>query len=174
MSATTKPAPGSRAAVLDSVVRSVAEGRYRLAQLHLMWNRDRAPYEEMAELVTSATEVPALPPGLTADDVIGRTKPEYLPGWLDAHIDTEIRRILNGQPVSGPAPVQLVARVVAAVCIDVSVDALDAAQRAVEPEAAPTEATPRNRLIHLGVPETIDLDDAPLAESEPALPPPQR
>jgi hypothetical protein len=173
MSATTKPTPGSRAAVLDSVVRSVAEGRYRYAQLQLLWHRDRVPPEEMAELVTSATQVPGVPAGLTAAEVIARTKPEFLPEWLEPHIDTEIRRIFGGQPVSGPAPVQLVARVVAAVCIDVSVDTLDAAPRAIEPEAAPSDPT-RSRLIHLGVPETIDLAREQLAESGSVLPPPQR
>jgi hypothetical protein len=174
MPAMSKPAPGSPAAVLDTVVRSVAEGRYRYAQLLLLWHRDRVPPEDMAELVTGATEVPALPPGLTASEVIERAKPAMLPEWLAHHIDTEIARIFAGQPVSGSAPLQLVARVVAAVCIDVSVDTIDAAQRAEEPDAAPTDAAARNRLIHLGVPDTIHLASGELTDSGPRLPPPSR
>ena len=173
MTATSKPAPGSPAAILDTVVRSVAEGRYRYAQLHLLWNRDRVPAEQMAELITEASRVPAMPMGLTASQVIERARPNHLPDWLAPQLDTEIVRICAGQPVSGNTPTHLVARVVAAVCIDVCVDTLDAAHRALQPDAAPAEAPPRNRLIHLGAPELIDLDDE-LAESGPTLPPPPR
>jgi hypothetical protein len=173
MTATSKPTPGSPAAILDTVVRSVAEGRYRYAQLHLLWNRDRVPADQMAEVITAASTVPAMPPGLTAAQVIERARPQHLPDWLGAQLDTEIVRICTGQPVSGTTPTHLVARVVAAVCIDVCVDTLDAAHRALRPDEAPAEAAPRNRLIHLGGPELIELDDE-LAESGPSLPPPPR
>lgn len=173
MTATSKPAPGSRAVVLDAVVRAVTEGRYRYAQLLLLWHRDRVPPEEMAELVTSATAAEAFPPGITPAEVIARSKPHIVPDWLDHQIDNEIHRIFARQPVAGASPVQLVARVVAAVCIDVSVDTMDAATRSPDDLEA-TTPTPRNRLIHLGAPDTIDLDAPPVPEAGPLLPPPPR
>lgn len=173
MTATSQPAPGSRAAVLDAVVRAVTEGRYRYAQLLLLWHRERVSPEEMAEAITAATAADSFPPGLTPAEVIARTKPALLPEWLGHHIDNEISRIFHGQPVAGTSPLQLVARVVAAVCIDVSVDAADAATRSPDDLAA-TGTEPRNRLIHLGAPETIDLGEPTLSEPGPLLPPPPR
>jgi hypothetical protein len=172
MTATSRPAPGSPAAILDTVVRSVAEGRYRYARLQLLWNRERVPPEEMATLVTQASAVPQLPMGLTANEVIQRARPQFLPAWLAPHLDAEIHRICAGHPVAGATPLQLVARIVAAVCIDVCIDTLDAAQRAARPDAEPAEAAPRNRLIHLGGPELITLGDDQLSEPGPLLPPP--
>lgn len=128
MTATSRPVPGSHAAVLDSVVRAVAEGRYRMARLHLLWNRDRAPLYEMAELVDSATEMPVMPAGLTVDAVL-ETTAEVLPAWLGHQVDAEIRRIFARQPVAGYAPDQLMVRIAAAMCIDVSAETAEAAVR---------------------------------------------
>lgn len=188
MTATSKPAPGSPAAVLDAVVKLVAEGRHRMAQLVLLWHRERAPFEEMAEAVTSATEMPVTPPGLTAQSVIDSIRAVLWPTWLEHQVTNEVARIFAGQPVSGSSPVQLVARIAAAMCIDVSVETIDAGQRAAyaeSPENAETEgvgrgtpepAAPRKSLIHLGLPDTIDLDHPEHAQQPvdhgPVLPPP--
>jgi hypothetical protein len=172
MTATSRPAPGSPAALLDTVVRSVVEGRYRYARLHLLWNRDRVPPEHMATLITQASAAPQLPVGLTANEVIQRARPQFLPAWLAPHLDAEILRICAGQPVAGTTPLQLVARVVAAVCIDVYVDTLVAADRAARPDGEPPDGAPRTRLIHLGAPDLITLGDDQLSETSPLLPPP--
>ncbi len=199
MNATSRPQPGSRAAVLDSVVRAVSEGRYRMAQLQLQWHSDRAPLHEMAELITSATAMPHMPGGLDAEAVIASSRSALLPNWLEHHIDNEVHRIFSGQPTAGASPLQLVARVVAAVCIDVAAEKLDAAARA-ETSASATEQTPeadldlrtgarddlaadraapeapahRTRLIHLDAQATIDLEEASFADLGPVWPPPPR
>lgn len=190
MTASSRPDPGSRAAVLDSVVRYVAEGRYRMAQLHLIWHRDRAPLEEMAELVNTATEVPTVPFGLTAEAVLAVKENRLLPVWLGHQVGNEVRRIFAGQPVAGASPVQLVARVAAAMRIDVAAESSEAATRAHLPEspladdlvvadltdgaAGDRVENPHSRLIHLGRTETINLGDPRVPEPGPAIPPPPR
>jgi hypothetical protein len=173
MTATSKPTPGSAAGVLDVVVRSVTEGRYRYAQLHLMWSRGRVAVDELAGLVSQASTVPDLPPTLTAGHVIATTKPQLLPGWLSQAIDVEIGRICSGLPVASSSPGQLVARITAAVCIDVAADTFDAAARVERPDTLPA-AAPRSRLIHLGAPEVIALDETEMSEPRRLLPPPLR
>lgn len=198
MAAMSKPIPGSRAAVLDSVVRAVAEGRYRMAQLHLLWHGERAPFDEMAELVNEATEIPAMPLDLTPEAVLAGTRNVLLPDWLARHLDNEVARIFAKQPVGGTTPVQLVARVAAAMLIDVSAESTEAAHRIDlgDPELSDEDVVAdltdepvsaghgngRTRLIHLGGgtdtigTDTIDLSEVDRSEvparPQPFLPPP--
>lgn len=165
MNATTKPTPGSAAAVLESAVHSVAEGRYRFARLQLLWPNSIEILEEVALLLNDASAVPDLPSGLTAASVIERGKPRLLPDWLEATIDDEIARVCSGRPVGQVGPTHLVARIAAAVCIDVCADMIEAAGRRVEPgstspaAAAPVPAHHRHRMIDLesSPREVIDL-----------------
>lgn len=104
MSATTKPTPGSAAAILEVAVHSVAEGRYRHARLTLLRAAASALLPDIVELVNDASTAADLPAGLTPATVIERGKPPMLPGWLDAALDVEIARICAGSPVAEPTP----------------------------------------------------------------------
>lgn len=169
MSATTKPTPGSAAAILEVAVHSVAEGRYRYARLHLLWAGTSGLLPDIVELVNEASAVADLPAGLTSGTVIARGKPRLLPGWLDAALDGEIARICAGSPVAEPTPDRLVARITGAVCIDVCADTHDAATRAGvdagaehAPEDVAAAAHHRHRMLDLDSSEVIHLEaDAP-------------
>lgn len=158
MIATSKPLPGTAAALVDLAARYITEGRYRMAHLHLVWHRERIDPDELAELVNEATAVPAIPAGLRAADVIDHGKPDQLPRWLDAPIDVEIARIFSRQPVAATGSAQLVARLAAAICVDVSVEIALAAGRVHEPDASSDAAAPTGRSIHLDAPDLIELD----------------
>lgn len=162
MPTTTPPAPGSARAVVDVVVKVVSEGRYRYGRLHLLQHAQREPLDEVAGLVNEATAVPQLPPGFTPAAVVESGKPHDLPGWLHAAVDEEIARICSGVDVASADPTRLVARMVAAICIDVSVDNLVAAARSESAEADPDAAgdvpvASRSRMIHLDSPQVISL-----------------
>ena len=178
MSATTKPAPGSAAAVLDVAVHSVAEGRYRYAKLHLMWRATTVPLDDLAELVNQASAAPELPLGLTAATVSAKGKPKLIPRWLDEALDEEIQRICGGRPVAKATPTALVARITAAVCIDVCADTHEASSRtAADTDAAESGGHHRHRMIDLEsrAGEVIDLGvDQPADAGSPSSPPPGR
>ncbi|MDZ7677737.1 MAG: hypothetical protein U5K29_04235 [Acidimicrobiales bacterium] len=169
MSATTKPTPGSAAAILEVAVHSVAEGRYRHARLTLLRAAASALLPDIVELVNDASTAADLPAGLTPATVIERGKPPMLPGWLDAALDVEIARICAGSPVAEPTPDQLVARITGAVCIDVCADIHEAAARAdVDaagehgPEDVAAAIHHRHRMLDLDSSEVIHLEaDAP-------------
>ena len=171
MVAMSKSAPGTPAALLDVTIRSVTEGRYRYAMLHLVWLRDRISLDEVAELVNRASTIPEMPWGLTAADVIANSRPSNLPAWLNVPLDDEITRICSGLPVASSLPAQLVGRIAAAVCVDVFVDTADAAVRAAhdgdpdEPNDAGEPTAHRSRMIHLTVPDLISIEDDELSDS---------
>lgn len=177
MNATTKPAPGSAAAVLDVAVHSVAEGRYRYARLHLIWRQATVPLDDLAELVNEASAVPELPPGLTPATIIETGRPKLLPEWLAIALDDEIARICAGRPVAKATPTQLVARITAAVCIDVCADTHEASTRVgadAEAEAVDAAGRHRHRMIDFEAPagEVIDLGaEQPTDTGSPTGPP---
>jgi hypothetical protein len=164
MSATSRPTPGSAAALLDVAVRSVTEGRYRMAHLHLMWQQQRIDTLELADLVNHASTIAALPPGLSAAHVLEHGKPDLLPTWLEPVIDAEISRICAGLPAAANTPIQVVGRLAAAVCVDVCADIADASARAADPDAESTVR--RSRMIHLELPDRIELDGSDLGATE--------
>jgi hypothetical protein len=163
MSMTSNPPPGSPRAVVDAVIRLVSAGRYRYGLLHLLMHRERNPLTEVAAFINEATSVDELPPGLTAERVIQGGKPELLAAWLIAPVDVEIERICLGRPPENETPVQLIARMIAAICIDVCVDNLTAAARAASTEDAAVASFlsfGHSQMVHVGVPDMITLDDA--------------
>ena len=164
MSATSRPVPGSAAALLDVAIRSVTEGRYRMAHLHLLWQQQRIDDLELSELVNQASTIPALPPGLSSAGIIESGKPDLLPRWLEPVIDAEISRICAGLPVAANSPIQIVGRLAAAVCVDVCVEIADASARIADPNAERT--TRRSRMIHLEAPDLIELEGDDLAQTE--------
>lgn len=177
MNATTKPAPGSAAAVLDVAVHSVAEGRYRYARLHLLWRQATVSLDNLAELVNEASAVPELPPGLTTATIIETGRPKLLPAWLTVALDEEIARICAGHPVANATPTQLVARITAAVCIDVCADTHEASARVgadAEADSVDEAGHHRHRMIDFesSAGEVIDLGaDQPADAGSPTVPP---
>jgi hypothetical protein len=159
MPATSKPAPGSPAAVLDVLVHLVAEGRYRQARLHLLWVRSAEMLQQIADLVNRASAAPELPRDMTTAAVIEHGLPQRLPRWLRAPLTSEIERICLGRPVERIEPIQLVARVTGAVCIDLHADTLDAANRLELAEAEEVEAPARHRMLELDQPDVIRLQE---------------
>ena len=158
MSTTSPPIPGSARAVVDVVVKVVSEGRYRYGRLHLLQHAQREDLDEVVVLVNEATAVPEMPLGFTPAAVIQSGKPHDLPGWLEADVDDEIIRICTGAPVGSSDPTRLVARMVAAICIDVNVDNLVAAARsAADHSDTEVPAAAHSRMVHLEAPQVIDL-----------------
>ncbi len=154
MTATTKPAPATAAAVLEAVVRAVGEGRYRYARLHLVWARHSGTFESVVALVDQASAAPELPPGLDPAAIVERGRPRYVPSWLEEPLAEEIRRICVGAPLERSDENEVVARVAAAVCIDVAADLAGAANR-LHSEGTGQAVPARARMM--GAEHVIDL-----------------
>lgn len=167
MSTSSKPHPGTAAAVLDSVIRSVAEGRYRYARLQLVWARQAGTFDGVVDLVARASAAPGLPPGMDPEAVVEGGRPRYLPSWLEDPLTEEIRRICSGSPLARSDEVEVVARVAGAVCIDVAVDLAGAADR-VRADSTGHETPARARMIDAD--HVIDLEAEREVGSRPTPP----